>query len=88
VDSCEAITIGNHPPFVPCGSFRAPIAWGGGMVRRAGMEVKWWLGGIERDESNQTAMGSCCCFSPYCSRIVKKPISSYRQTLLIMQRFQ
>ncbi len=48
VDSCEAITRGNHLPFVPRGGLWAPIAWGGDMVCGAGMGVKWWLGNIPK----------------------------------------
>lgn len=40
LDSCEAITRANHPPLVPRGILWARIAWGGGVVRGAAIEVR------------------------------------------------
>ena len=48
LDSCEAIARARYRPLVFRGGLRTPIVRGGGVVRGAGMEVKWWLENIPR----------------------------------------
>lgn len=47
-NSCGAIARARYRPLVFRGGLRTPIVRGGGVVRGAGMEVKWWLENIPR----------------------------------------